>query len=540
MFQSNPLLEKIQNKIDKAEVISFDIFDTLLVRPYVKPTDLFLHMEQIYSCNGYADARITAEVNARKKHSEKEDITLDDIYNELEEKYQSLKQKEIDFEKQVLQPHPQMKDVFDYAKNQNKKIIITSDMYLPKEFLENTLKEKGYTNWEKFYLSCDIKKTKHSGSLYKHIINDLNISPNKILHIGDNEHADIKMAEKNLLKTFHVKKLICLLYENQPAFKTYYNTNPTVQKSVILSLMSHNLISKSYWHSLGYNYAGPTILAYVQWIDSQAIRDKIKHLLFIGRDGYILQKIYNKIGISKLDSSYFFAPRFIKKENKLEFCEYKKYFNTFKFPKTNVAMIDSITRNFSSQLLLKNFLNNILGYYWVINPITDFKIDKNDVREFRLKNFPFMKEWGLMELFMTAPHPSVAGFKNGNPIFNKEHGYEKERIKIYKEIEKGIEDFIDQFLIFFQKNNIDIKENDIRELIDILPTNPTKQDKKYLSKIKHASDIYNKTYEPLMSYWKYEKIKIKFGKIVLFKSKAKKQKRKYYLLGIHIFSRKIK
>ena len=35
----------IYEKINKHDIISFDIFDTLLIRPYVKPTDLFLHKD---------------------------------------------------------------------------------------------------------------------------------------------------------------------------------------------------------------------------------------------------------------------------------------------------------------------------------------------------------------------------------------------------------------------------------------------------------------------------------------------------------------
>jgi hypothetical protein len=37
------MLDKITLAIDKHDVISFDIFDTLLVRPYVNPYDMFVH-----------------------------------------------------------------------------------------------------------------------------------------------------------------------------------------------------------------------------------------------------------------------------------------------------------------------------------------------------------------------------------------------------------------------------------------------------------------------------------------------------------------
>lgn len=38
----------IIKQIRKHDIISFDIFDTLLLRPFKKPQDLFLYIEQMY------------------------------------------------------------------------------------------------------------------------------------------------------------------------------------------------------------------------------------------------------------------------------------------------------------------------------------------------------------------------------------------------------------------------------------------------------------------------------------------------------------
>ena len=38
---------EIKKRIETHEVISFDIFDTLLLRPYVRPSDLFVHLERL-------------------------------------------------------------------------------------------------------------------------------------------------------------------------------------------------------------------------------------------------------------------------------------------------------------------------------------------------------------------------------------------------------------------------------------------------------------------------------------------------------------
>ena len=122
-------ITKIFKSIDKHKIISFDIFDTLLLRPYVRPIDLFLHMESHYKSENFAIARIQAEEDARK-NLDKNEITLDDIYEFIGARYNHLKQFEIEWETKILQINPEIKEIYDYAIKKNKKVIIVSDMYL--------------------------------------------------------------------------------------------------------------------------------------------------------------------------------------------------------------------------------------------------------------------------------------------------------------------------------------------------------------------------------------------------------------------------
>lgn len=59
------ILERVKAMCNSIDIISFDVFDTLLFRPYIKPTDLFFHLENIYKKPGFALARIRAEECAR-------------------------------------------------------------------------------------------------------------------------------------------------------------------------------------------------------------------------------------------------------------------------------------------------------------------------------------------------------------------------------------------------------------------------------------------------------------------------------------------
>ncbi|MBR1649000.1 MAG: hypothetical protein IJ689_05310, partial [Alphaproteobacteria bacterium] len=111
----NFLSNKAKKEIDNAEVISFDVFDTLLLRPYAKPQDLFWHIEKAYSRVGFCEERRAAEHRARLRHKELEDITYDMIYEEIDDKFKDLKQTETDWEKMVLRANPEMKKVYEYA-----------------------------------------------------------------------------------------------------------------------------------------------------------------------------------------------------------------------------------------------------------------------------------------------------------------------------------------------------------------------------------------------------------------------------------------
>ena len=168
-----PFIEIVKQKIDNAEVVSFDIFDTLLVRPYVNPNDLFDHLGELENIHNFRKMReIAFEQAIHKYKNEKvEEVTLEQIYEFLPKQIQYLKEKELELEYKVLQQNFEIKEVYDYAISKNKKIILISDMFLPKDFIESVLSKNGYTNYYKLYLSSEIKKLKFTSNLYRHVLN---------------------------------------------------------------------------------------------------------------------------------------------------------------------------------------------------------------------------------------------------------------------------------------------------------------------------------------------------------------------------------
>lgn len=262
-------ITELKTLVDNHEVISFDIFDTALLRPYAKPCDLFLHLEKLNGAHGFFEKRIEAEKLARDKYPHQEDITFDQIYESIDEQFKDYKQKEFDLEKQVIVKNPEIFELYDYAIKKGKRVIFTSDMYFPKSYIEQFLSKNGYTRYEKLYVSADLMKTKHLSTLYKYILPNIGVLPEDILHIGDNYHSDVEVPEKMGITPYYYEKAIVRLLNSDKRAELFYKNNEYVLGiSIILGILAiKNYSTENYWEKIGYNYAGPVIYAYMKWLE---------------------------------------------------------------------------------------------------------------------------------------------------------------------------------------------------------------------------------------------------------------------------------
>ena len=189
--------------IDEHDIISFDIFDTLLYRTVGHPTDVFTLMEPVV--RGFCpiplfhEARIEAEQEARRL-STSEDITLFDIYTLLDvstDISKCLMDCEKDIECSVLRRDVMMADLLEYAVHHQKKVLVISDMYQTSDFLNTVLQRAGIYGYTNLYVSSEAGVTKASGNLFRLVAKDEHIqSLNSWLHIGDNPHSDFEVPKR--------------------------------------------------------------------------------------------------------------------------------------------------------------------------------------------------------------------------------------------------------------------------------------------------------------------------------------------------------
>ncbi len=557
------LSQSLKQKINHSSVISFDIFDTLLIRPYVHPTDVFLHMEKVFHKPLFFEERVKAEKNARLNHSDLEDVTYDMIYDEISEDYKEMKQKELAWEKMILRQNPEMKQVYDYAKQAGKKIVIASDMYLPTNFLANILQKNDYDGYQKIYVSGDINARKGNGSMYTLILHDMHIKPEQLLHIGDNKRSDYKEPLKMHIKTERYKKIHNrFLNSNKRYSSLRKELKNSLGLSILLQIMAYGWIKRKYpikqdyWQKLGYQYAGPVGYAYTRFVEQTAKENNIEALLFVARDGYLLEKIFTKLS-PNIAHSYVYAPRLLNHICRLDYRkdtpqqaqyiidfytkehpslvqnisdpyafidEHKKHFETLataqmnnykkqikqKIPQVkNYALVDTITGQFSSQKLLESALSQeILGIYWGI-------CEKEHINRYNYKSFVgvhtnqdtepfgnyFTNNWNFMEFLMTSPeHPIINLDKDGSPIYTTENNkYEMYRSTVYPHIVTGALDFTQDIKTWFNGNDIYLSAKDIVSWVNSYIEYPQNQDIKQMNKIKISENSTHQIWTPLFS-----------------------------------------
>lgn len=308
-------LEILKNKIcsNKYKVISFDIFDTLIVRPCMLPTDILKLVGLRCGFDGnFLEMRRVAEKQARRV-SKSDEITYDDIYAQLgeifdidEELLLKLKNTELEIEKQYLYARQAMKGIFDFAKSIGKKIILVSDMYLPKDVLEDILSNCGYTGYDKLYLSSEYKVMKSSGKLYDIVLNDLKkdgINANNILHMGDNLRSDVTIPQTKQISTVHIPGTMWLLRKNKKLKLLFENVDRNLDNSFLIGF-SANLVfndpfrpydMNSYFYGSKYSLANmllaPMFYSFNKWMLEDSIKQNINTLCMVYRDGYIPEKI---------------------------------------------------------------------------------------------------------------------------------------------------------------------------------------------------------------------------------------------------------
>ena len=295
------------------KVVSFDIFDTLLYRPVLDPKDIFY----LVACKvdkkfgiDFVKLRWDAEKNINKINA-----TLDDIYQYVKKEgnldddvIAELISEEKNCEYNILQPRKDIMEVYQEACWQGKKIIAVSDMYLPEEFLEKLLHEKGYENINSIFVSNTYKRRKDDGGLYDVVIEKLDVEPYEICHIGDNYQSDYLMALNYGISAVYYPSIRDIVFSKGSVYNEIWNVQNISNDPYMRVLMGFAIFNTFASHNDLCNdgkvygdlsrfarlFLAPLLVFIIHSIVNK--KDVIgyrKRIFFSSRDGYLPKKVYD-------------------------------------------------------------------------------------------------------------------------------------------------------------------------------------------------------------------------------------------------------
>ncbi|MCR4675082.1 MAG: hypothetical protein K5675_08730 [Lachnospiraceae bacterium] len=339
-------------KLSHYDVISFDVFDTLIFRPFAQPTDLFYLIGQKLRIMDFKNIRMRAEWEERADCKDKNghtEISLSDIWKRIESEVGNIAKGgmeiEIKTEERFCYANPFMLQVWNALVEQKKDIVIVSDMYLPKEVIERILQKNGFVGAKQIFISNEYKKNKASGTLFKEVKNYLKEEYQRevsVIHVGDNPNSDWKMAKQHgfdICPYQNTNKNI-LLY--RPMDMSYIIGG--AYRGLVSNHLYNGLNSYSLDYEYGYLYGGLFVLGYCVFIHEYAEKNQIEKILFLSRDGDTLMRAYEKM-YPKENVSYVYWSR--KAALKLMASEDKHdYYRRFLYHKVN--------QNYSLEDVLKS------------------------------------------------------------------------------------------------------------------------------------------------------------------------------------------
>lgn len=326
--------------VKEADVVSFDLFDTLFVRSVARPRDAFRlaqellnHHSDWYLTEELGPLRVAAEVAVREETvatgGSADGVTMAAIYRRVEQHgmlvaglAEALMAAELEAERMLLRPTETV-DLLRFAIAQGRDVMVVSDTYLPRSFVEEVLSEADVPGGYELWLSCEHQASKADGSLWAAVVAS---RPGRdIVHFGDAEISDVVQAQAFGIRAVReVNRPEALRQSVGSAgalrgewlfdhLKVDGYQLKNVHRSLVGGLTANRLFADTTCtpaYALGYGAFGPLLLGYVQWLHRAARATGHDHLYFLARDGRVMQEAYRAFwGASSLPSTYLLASR---------------------------------------------------------------------------------------------------------------------------------------------------------------------------------------------------------------------------------------
>ena len=324
----------------EAHCLSFDLFDTLVTRPFLRPSGarayLAHRVEQIFGLGNFSTLRELAETRALADSGR--DASSTAIYAAMANLPElhghdvaAIREFELATEARLLKPRHALLDAAHAHARAGKRVVAVSDMYLDANDLRRVLPAALTGVLREIYVSCNTGWRKDSGEAWRRLPEQLGISPTRWLHVGDNEHSDVQLPlALGFMGPTHVMRPSAL-FDFVPALRPLRPTAELLRRwpdQLWLGLLANHFCAladhspKAFGPQLaietpetfGYSVLGPLLLDYCTWLARVARETGNQPLLFLSREGHLLLRAFRRLQqadprLAALRASYLLVSR---------------------------------------------------------------------------------------------------------------------------------------------------------------------------------------------------------------------------------------
>lgn len=462
-------------EIERHDVISFDIFDTLLTRKVYEPQDVFALLDREYG----TDPPFVFSIERKRA----ENMLLENIEPNIYQIYEQLKinqpslsdqdcevmlQMELKKEMQVLMPRERMRECLQYCADQGKRIFFVSDMYLPEKILSEILANFGIIQYEKLFVSCDYGVSKKNG-LFRFMKKYMK-EKETCLHIGDNSEADGMAAEKEGLDVFLIHSPVKMMEIS--TYAPLLSWVGGIESRLMLGLLASELFQNPFSlyrsegkpgietnQSFGYLLIAPLVISFLIWMMGKVRNAGQAVILFSARDGWLMQKIYRRL-VDQFQMEHMPQSEYLlisrkavidmeREQNRK--VNYQSYLAALKLDTyENIYFFDFMSKGTCQYFLEQLLHRSCCGLYFQKSDSSDKEKEKLNVESYfkeRSAQEADRKIFALcdfLECIFTSFVPSFLEFQGKTAIYEKERRTECQ-LACIKEIHEGIQIYVEQF-----------------------------------------------------------------------------------------------
>lgn len=200
------------------EIVSFDVFDTVLRRKYVYPDyakfklgEYLAELEIVSSPEAFIALRNHIEFECRQDNNFQGDVDIKQVYQKLhfqldcdQTQANEWMQMEYEFDLKSISAKSEMVNIVNRLSDMGREIWFVSDTYYTEQQISDLLRHIGVSVHYKLFVSSALGLRKDNGSMWQMLKKQIDDIGKSIIHVGDNVISDAQVCGDHGILNMHI------------------------------------------------------------------------------------------------------------------------------------------------------------------------------------------------------------------------------------------------------------------------------------------------------------------------------------------------